>query len=332
MTDYQGEEVELSVVIPVYDESPALEELHRRLKTTLDSYRIPYELIFVDDGSGDASFPILKKLHGADSATKIIRFRKNFGKAAALRAGFKAAEGKAIITLDSDLQDVPEEIPKVLERLEEGFDLVSGWKQNRQDPLLKRISSRFFNLVVSLVTGVKVHDFNCGMKGYRREVVQELELYGELYRFIPAIAHWKGFRVGEVKVAHHPRLHGKTKYGVERYWRGVFDLLTVILLTKYTHRPLHFFGLLGASLSFAGFGINLYLALLWFSGLWIGNRPLLLLGILLMIIGIQFIFFGLMAELIVYSTQRSEVYVVMERLDPKEKPHRAPVTHIEASK
>ncbi|MCK5421755.1 MAG: glycosyltransferase family 2 protein [Deltaproteobacteria bacterium] len=304
----------ISVVIPLYNEEKSLAELHNRIILSLQSLSSNYELIFVDDGSTDNSFSVIRDLHKKDDRVKAIRFRKNFGKASALSAGFKEAEGTTIITIDADLQDLPEEIPTLIKKMDEGYDLVSGWKFKRKDPLLRRIASRLFNFVTSFYTGVKIHDFNCGLKSYRREVIEEMELYGELHRYIPAIANWKGFKVGEVKVNHQPRIHGKSKFGSERYLRGLFDLLTVIMLTKYPEKPLHFFGLLGTILSLAGLAINIYMAALRLSGKWISNRPLLLLGILLLILGIQFIFFGLMGELIVFSSQKETSYTVKEKL------------------
>lgn len=307
----------ISVVIPLYNEEKSLAELHNRIILSLQSLSSNYELIFVDDGSTDNSFSVIRDLHKRDDRVKAIRFRKNFGKASALSAGFKEAEGITIITIDADLQDLPEEIPTLIKKMDEGYDLVSGWKFKRKDPLLRRIASRLFNLVTSFYTGVKIHDFNCGLKCYRREVIEELDLYGELHRYIPAIANWKGFKVGEAKVNHQPRIHGKSKFGSERYLRGLFDLLTIIMLTKYPEKPLHFFGLLGTILSFAGLAINVYMVVLRLSGKWISNRPLLLLGILLLILGIQFIFFGLMGELIVFSSQKDISYTVKEKLDSR---------------
>ena len=307
--------IAFSVVIPLYNEEQSLEELHRRLTDTLATLSDRFEIIFVDDGSIDNSFAVIKKLHQRDSRVKAVRFRRNFGKSTALSAGFKKARGKIIVTLDADLQDLPEEIPSLLNKLEQGYDLVSGWKKKRKDSLIRKIASWLFNRVTSFFTGVKLHDFNCGLKCYRRELVDELALYGELHRYIPAIANWKGFRVGEVKVGHHPRMHGVSKFGSERYLRGLFDLLTVIMLTKYPEKPLHFFGLLGTILSLSGLAINLYMAVLRISGKWISNRPLLLLGILLLILGVQFIFFGLMGELIVFSSQKEKSYTLREQLD-----------------
>jgi glycosyltransferase involved in cell wall biosynthesis len=307
--------IAFSVVIPLYNEEQSLEELHRRLTDTLATLSDRFEIIFVDDGSIDNSFAVIKKLHQRDSRVKAVRFRRNFGKSTALSAGFKKARGRIIVTLDADLQDLPEEIPSLLNKLEQGYDLVSGWKKKRKDSLIRKIASWLFNRVTSFFTGVKLHDFNCGLKCYRRELVDELALYGELHRYIPAIANWKGFRVGEVKVGHHSRMHGVSKFGSERYLRGLFDLLTVIMLTKYPEKPLHFFGLLGTILSLSGLAINLYMAVLRISGKWISNRPLLLLGILLLILGVQFIFFGLMGELIVFSSQKEKSYTLREQLD-----------------
>ena len=307
----------ISVVIPLYNEEKSLAELHNRIILSLQSLSSNYELIFVDDGSTDNSFSVIRDLHKKDDRVKAIRFRKNFGKASALSAGFKEAEGITIITIDADLQDLPEEIPILIKKMDEGYDLVSGWKFKRKDPLLRRIASRLFNLVTSFYTGVKIHDFNCGLKCYRREVIEELDLYGELHRYIPAIANWKGFKVGEAKVNHQPRIHGKSKFGSERYLRGLFDLLTIIMLTKYPEKPLHFFGLLGTILSFAGLAINVYMVVLRLSGKWISNRPLLLLGILLLILSIQFIFFGLLGELIVFSSKKDISYTVKEKLDSR---------------
>jgi glycosyltransferase involved in cell wall biosynthesis len=307
--------VMFSIVVPLYNEEKGLAELYNRIVLTMQSLSDSFEVIFADDGSTDNSFSVLKGLHEKDNRLKVVRFRKNFGKAAALTAGFNKAKGEIIITLDADLQDLPEEIPALLKTMDEGYDLVSGWKSNRKDSFSKRVASRLFNFVTAFYTGVNIHDFNCGFKCYRREVIEELELYGELYRYIPALANWKGFKVGEVKVDHHPRVHGKSKYGSERFLRGFFDLLTVIMLTKYPEKPLHFFGLLGTILSLAGLAINIYMAVLRISGKWISNRPILLLGILLLILGVQFIFFGLIGELIVFSSRKEISYTIKETLD-----------------
>jgi len=298
----RGDGIGLSIVVPVFNEAESLPELYAALAAVLESVGGSSELIFVDDGSTDASFEILKGLHDKDQRVKIIQLRRNQGKAAALAVGFREATGEVIMTLDGDLQDDPIEIPKFLRKLEEGYDLVSGWKAQRRDPWSRRFLSALFNYVTAFITGLRIHDFNCGFKAYRRAVVSELKLHGELHRFIPALASWRGFRIAEIQVKHHPRRHGKSKYGVERIPGGFFDLLTVIMLTRFTAKPLHLFGLLGVLLGFAGMTIMGYLSLGWFLGKWIGTRPILLIGAVLVIAGIQLISFGLVAEMIVYAS------------------------------
>jgi len=292
----------LSVVVPLLNEAESLPDLYVALDDTLSRHAEGCELIFVDDGSSDDSFQVLQGLRRKDERVKIIQLRGNQGKATALAVGFREAQGEVIITLDADLQDDPKEIPKFLAKLEEGYDLVSGWKVRRQDPWTRRLLSAIFNRVTALITGLRIHDFNCGFKAYRRAVIGELRLHGELHRFIPALASWRGFGVAEIEVEHHPRRYGRSKYGMERIPWGFFDLLTVIMLTRYTTKPLHLFGLLGLFLGFAGFAIIGYLSLGWFLGKWIGTRPLFLVGALLMIAGIQLVSFGLVAEMIVYSS------------------------------
>jgi glycosyltransferase involved in cell wall biosynthesis len=297
------------------NEADGLPELYRELQEALRPWADSHELIFVDDGSADGSFAALEKLHAEDPRVVVLRFRRNQGKASALMTGFRRARGEILITLDADLQDDPQEIPRFLDKLEEGFDLVSGWKVRRQDPLVKRVLSRVFNRVTALLTGVTLHDFNCGFKCYRRSVIQEIRLHGELHRFIPALANWRGFRVAEIPVAHRPRKYGESKYGSERIPRGFFDLLTVLMLTRYQLRPLHFFGSLGILLGLAGFTVLAYLVVGWFFGQWIGNRPLLSLSILTMIIGLQFVFFGLLAEIVVYSSKHTDIPPLTAVLD-----------------
>jgi glycosyltransferase involved in cell wall biosynthesis len=292
----------LSIVIPLYNEAESLGELHTRLAAVLVKVPKRAEIIFVDDGSTDDSFEVLKGLRSKDERVKVVRLRANQGKAAALSVGFREAQGDVVITLDADLQDDPKEIPKFLAKLEEGYDLVSGWKARRQDPWTRRALSAIFNRVTAFMTGLRIHDFNCGFKAYRRAVINELRLHGELHRFIPALANWRGFRVAEIEVEHHPRRYGRSKYGMERIPRGFFDLLTVIMLTRYTAKPLHLFGLLGVFLGLAGFGIIGYLSVGWFLGTWIGARPLLLIGAVLLIAGIQLVSFGLVAEMIIYTS------------------------------
>ena len=298
---------ELSVVVPVLDEVESLPTLYRELTAVLEALGRTYELIFVDDGSRDGSFQTMEKLHRSDDRVRVIRLRRNFGKAAALSAGFRAARGQVVVTLDADLQDDPAELPKLVQQLEDGDDLVSGWKRERQDPPSKTLPSRLFNRVTAWLTGVRLHDFNSGFKAYRREVVEELRLYGELHRFIPALAAWRGFRVAEVLVHHRPRKFGRSKYGSARFWRGSLDLLTVLFLTRYTRRPLHLFGGLGLVAWAGGGAVNLYLVGLWLAGVRpIGNRPLLAFGILSMLVGLQFFCLGLLSELILsYQAARN---------------------------
>ncbi len=295
---------EVSLVIPLYNEAESLPELHAALAASLMPYADRCEMIFVDDGSADGSFERLKALREGDKRVKVVRLRSNQGKAVALAAGFREALGKNIITLDADLQDDPKEIPRFLQKLEEGYDLVSGWKVMRHDPWLRRLLSAIFNRVTSGLTGVRLHDFNCGFKAYRRAVIDELRLYGELHRFIPALANWRGFRIAEIEVEHHPRKYGRSRYGAERIPRGFFDLLTVLMLTRYTTRPLHLFGLFGMVVGLVGFGIVAYLSIGWLFGNWIAGRPLFLMGVLMLIAGIQLVSFGLLAEMIVYGSNR----------------------------
>ncbi len=300
------------MVIPLFNEEESLPELYQGIIRELSSHSGDLEIIFVDDGSTDGSFSTLKRLQNRDPRIRIIRFRRNFGKSAALAAGFRHARGEVIVTMDADLQDRPREVGKLLDRLEQGYDLVSGWKVKRQDPWRKRAASRIFNFVTALLTGVPLHDLNCGLKAYRREVIRELKVYGEMHRFIPVLASYRGFRIGEVPVDHAPRAYGRSKYGAGRFLGGFFDLLTVIMLTRYNSKPLHVFGILGVVLLLAGFSIQAYLTVGWFQGRWIEDRPLFMLGILLLIMGVQFIFFGLLAEMIAYSSRREGDYSVRE--------------------
>ncbi len=312
---------EVSIVIPVYDEAPSLAPLHREIQAVMDRLGRPYEIIFVDDGSRDGSWEVIRDLAARDGHVRGIRFRRNFGKAAALTAGFRAARGRYVITLDADLQDDPAEIPRFLEALEAGWDVVSGWKFPRRDPWTKTWPSRVFNWATRTLTGVPLHDFNCGFKGYRAEVVREVRIYGMLYRYIAVLAHWRGFRVTEIKVHHRPRRFGRSKFGMSRFAIGFFDLITVLFLTQYTWRPLHLFGSLGLASLLAGTGINAYLTVLWLLGHRpIGTRPLLTLGVLLMIIGVQFISFGLLGEMIAHVAPREDTYAIRETVGDEEVP------------
>lgn len=291
----------ISVVVPFLDEEGSLEELHRKLVEVLGHLGQPYEILFIDDGSLDRSGAIADDIAARDPAVGVVHFRRNFGKAAALDAGFKRARGNVVFTMDADLQDDPEEIPNFLAKLDEGYDLVSGWKRRRRDPIGKTLPSKVFNFVVSRVSGLKLNDFNCGFKAYRVEAVRDLDLYGELHRYVPVLIHFRGFRVTQIPVQHHPRTTGASKYGVERMMKGFFDLLTVLLITRYRTRPLHLFG--GAGLVFAFIGLLClgYLTVLWFQGHGIGTRPLLLFGVLLMLLGVQLVSTGLLGEMIGWS-------------------------------
>jgi glycosyltransferase involved in cell wall biosynthesis len=309
--------IEVSVVIPVLNERENLPALYDRLTETLTGLNRAYEIIFVDDGSSDGSAELCRSLVQSDSCVTLVELRRHFGKAAALQVGFQVAKGDIIITMDGDLQDDPVEIPRFLEALDGGVDLVSGWKKMRQDPLTKTLPSKLFNLVTSTLTGIKLQDFNCGFKAYRREVVESLDLYGELHRYIPVLAHANGFRIGEIAVNHRPRCYGKSKYSFERFLRGAFDLLTVLFLGSFKRRPLHLFGLIGMAFAGVGFAIDLYLSLLWLTGIaYIGNRPLLILGTLLIIVGVQVLIFGLLAEMITAVTyRRSDAMELIRRVN-----------------
>jgi len=301
----------ISVVVPLLNEEATLEELYREVAASLEPRGDAFEVVFVDDGSTDRSLEVLHHLHEEADNVVVVHLRRNFGKAAALKAGFLEARGEIFVTIDADLQDDPAEIPQLLAKLDEGFDLVSGWKTRRNDPFLRRLFSRIFNTTTALVSGVKLHDVNCGLKAYRAEVLQDMRLYGELHRFIPVLAAYQGYRIAELPVNHRVRQHGRSRYGPERYLRGFFDLLSVTFMGRYRYRPLHLFGGIGVLMGALGFVILTYLSVLWFWGEGIGTRPLLTLGVLLMVVGIQFVSLGLMSELI---TSQHE-----ERLDERER-------------
>jgi dolichol-phosphate mannosyltransferase len=288
----------ISVVVPVHDEEQSVALLYEELEAALQPSGEPWEAIFVDDGSLDATFAALTRLHARTENTRVVRLRRNFGKSAALAAGFGQAQGETIVTIDGDLQDDPSEIPHLLAKLDEGFDLVSGWKARRRDPLRRRAVSKLFNAVTGRVSGLRLHDMNCGLKAYRAEVVRGLPLYGELHRFIPVLAHYRGYRVAELPVNHRPRAHGRSRYGLERYVRGFLDLLTVTFMGRYRHRPLHLFGGLGLVLGLLGTVILVYLTALKATGHAIGQRPLLTLGVLLVVVGLQFFSLGLISEMV----------------------------------
>jgi glycosyltransferase involved in cell wall biosynthesis len=288
----------VSVVIPVYNERDSVEPLTDELLPVLRGIGRDFEVIFVDDGSVDGTTGMLAGVVRSEPEVMAVRLRRNFGKAEALMAGFRTARGDIVVTLDGDLQDDPAEIPRLIAILEGGADLVSGWKQTRRDSFGKRAASKVFNSVTRRLSGLPLHDLNCGLKAYRAEVVRSLELTGDLYRYIPVLAAAEGFRVTEIPVNHRPRTHGQSKYGFERYLRGFLDLLTISFIGRYRHRPMHLFGGLGVLSAFVGFAICAYLAVLWILGEGIGNRPLLLLGVLLIVVGIQFLTIGLVSEMI----------------------------------
>ncbi|MFN2146705.1 MAG: glycosyltransferase family 2 protein [Anaerolineales bacterium] len=306
----------ISFVIPTFNEEPSLRKLYEQIVAHTQPTGNDFEIIFVDDGSTDESIRVLTDLHTQDPRVKVIEFRRNFGKAAALMAGFARAGGEIVFTMDADLQDDPVEIPRFLEKLDEGYDLVSGWKYPRLDPITKTAPSKLANFAIRSGSGLKLHDFNCGFKAMRADVAREIKLYGELHRYVPVLANWRGFKVTEIKVIHHPRQFGTSKYGIKRLSRGLFDFITVVFLIRFTRRPLHFFGWPGLISLGLGFLIDIYLTILWLQGITIGNRPLLTLGTLLIIIGAQFFGLGLLAEMLSYSIlSREEEFAIRNTLE-----------------
>lgn len=289
---------DLSVVVPVYDERGSLPGLIEEIDVALGPLGRRSELIFVDDGSTDGSGEYLRERATGRDDVVVVELGHNAGKSAALAAGFARSRGDAVVTLDGDGQDDPAEIPGLLARLDEGYDLVSGWKQDRQDPARRRLASRVFNRVTAVISGVELHDFNNGLKAYRGDRVRALELYGEMHRFIPVLGAQRGWKVAEVPVNHRPRVHGRTKFGLERYARGMLDLLAVVFMGRYGNRPLHLFGGIGICFFLIGLAIGIYLVIEKLTGNAIGNRPLLLLGVLLIVVGIQLFTFGLLAQMV----------------------------------
>jgi len=293
----------LSIVIPVHNEEGNLVELHTQLTASLIAIGLPYEIVFVDDGSRDGTWGVIQSLFDHDDHIVALRHRRNFGKAQGLANGFAVAQGDVIVTMDGDLQDDPKELPRFLAKLDEGYDLVSGWKKRRHDPIGKTAPSKVFNATVRRVSGVQLHDFNCGFKAYRREVTQEIRLYGELHRFTPVLANAEGFRIAELAVEHHPRKWGQSKYGYKRLVKGFLDLLTVFFLTHYRNRPMHLFGLPGLGALFLGVAIGLWLTIdKLILGHAIGTRPLLTLCVLLVVIGAQFFGLGLLGEFLAHNS------------------------------
>ena len=303
----------LSIVIPLYNEEESLNPLTNEIRKALKTIDLSFEVIFIDDGSSDKSLKLIRDICKQDRRFKYISFKKNYGKSAALNIGFKQVTGDVVVTMDADLQDDPNEIPNLLKKLSEGFDLVSGWKKKRHDPFIKKQSSKFFNFVTRIMSGIKIHDFNCGLKAYRREVTDNLKVYGELHRYLPVLADWEGFSVAEVTVVHHPRRYGKTKFGISRFFKGFVDLITVIFSTRYIKRPMHFFGFFGAMSFIIGLIVNGYLTYDWIMGKPLSNRPMLFLGMLLIIVGVQLFSVGLLGEMLVRSSIREEEYIVKDK-------------------
>tara|TARA_Y100001934_G_C12210379_1_gene705723 strand:+ start:176 stop:1141 length:966 start_codon:yes stop_codon:yes gene_type:complete len=302
----------ISLVVPIFNEQDSIQTLYNQIQAELKDFK--KEIIFINDGSSDDSAEIISDIINQDSNVIMIDFARNFGKATGLSEAFKIAAGDIVVTIDGDLQDDPSEIKNLIDKVESGWDLVSGWKKDRKDPFMKIIASRLFNLITRIKTGIKIHDFNCGLKVYRSKVVKSIKVYGHLHRFIPVLAHFEGFKVTEIKVNHHPRKFGESKYGKSRFFHGFYDFLTIIFLEKYLNRPMHFFGKFGLIFCGAGFIINLYLAIQWvcfriypsdFDGDYTIIRPLFFLGILLIVIGIQFFSTGFIGEMIARKSVKS---------------------------
>jgi len=310
---------QVSVVIPLLNEEDSLQELAQRIQQAASSSNLSTEIIFIDDGSTDGSWQLLEQLAQSNPNIKAIRFRRNYGKSAALNVGFEAAQGDVIITMDADLQDDPAEIPELYKMTTEGgYDLVSGWKKKRHDPISKRIPSRFFNRVTRMMSGIRLHDFNCGLKAYRRDVVKSIEVFGEMHRYIPVIAKQAGFRkIGEKVVQHHKRKHGKSKYGLERYMRGFLDLMTVLFVTRFGKRPMHFFGTWGVIFFVVGFGILVWLSIekLAYNVGGIATRPIFFFGLITLVVGAQLFLTGFLAELISRNAVDRNSYLVEKRLN-----------------
>lgn len=318
--DHDSPPTYLSVVVPIYNEEESIPHLYERLTAALAPLGRPYEIIAVDDGSRDRSFAALRELAAADSRLRVVRFRRNFGQTAGFSAGFDRARGEWIVTIDADLQNDPQDIPSMLAKAESGFDVVSGWRARRQDPFLnRRLPSIIANRLISWATGVRLHDYGCSLKVYRAEVVKNISLYGELHRFIPAIASWQGVAVTEMPVNHEARRYGTSKYGIGRTFRVLLDLITVRFMLSYSTRPMQVFGLVGLLSGLFGGALLAYLAYVrLIVGENIGDRPLLLLAVLLVLIGVQFLGMGLLGELTIrtyYETQRKPIYVIRDELN-----------------
>lgn len=319
--------MDVSIVIPLYNEEESLQELHRWIDETLKSHQLSFEIVFVDDGSTDGSWAVLQHLAQADSRVKVIKFRRNHGKSAGLNVGFAAAQGDVVITMDADLQDSPEEIPPLYEMItKQGYDLVSGWKKKRYDPISKTIPTKFYNWTTRRMSGIKLHDFNCGLKAYRLEVVQNIDVHGEMHRYIPVLAKSAGFKnIGEKVVQHQKRKYGKTKFGLSRFINGPLDLITLSFVSKFSKRPMHFFGLLGTLMFILGMGVALYLGVEKLVAMQMGlkerlvtDKPYFFIALSSMIIGSQLFLTGFIAELIARNSNRNPDYTVAEKLNFKD--------------
>lgn len=312
--------MDISLVIPLYNEVESLPELHGWIKKVMEENGYSYEVIFVDDGSNDGSWEIIKSIHEKYENVTGVKFRRNYGKSAGLNVGFEHTKGDVVITMDADMQDSPDEIPDLYNMImKDGFDLVSGWKKKRYDPLSKTIPTKLYNFVTSKMSGVHLHDMNCGLKAYRGDVVKNIEVYGEMHRYIPVIAKWAGFsNIGEKIVQHRPRKYGVTKFGLSRFIYGPLDLLSIMFMGKFGKRPMHFFGVIGTFIFFGGLGILAWLSAdkILFNAIGIANRPAFYLGILMVIVGIQLFIAGFLGELISRSSSERNSYKITETLNP----------------
>ena len=305
----------VSIIIPLYNEEESLPHLMKAIAEVLDGQELEYKVLFVDDGSTDNSFEVCKKLHEEyPGKIQVYRFSRNHGKSAALNAGIGKADSDVIITMDADLQDDPQAIPDMLKLIDEGWDLVSGWKKKRYDPITKTIPSKFFNFITSMMSGLKINDFNCGFKAYRAQAAKSIEIYGERHRYLPALVHWEGYKVTEMVVPHHKRKYGKTKFGMNRFFNGFFDLLTLLFLRKYLANPLHFFGILGIIFCLAGTVVLGYFGVQWIITQQMRIRPLVLLSLGSIIMGIQFFSIGLVGEMI-SNTQSKKTFTIREEIE-----------------
>ncbi len=306
--------MDISLVIPLYNEEESLPELHDWIVRVMVAHHFSYEIIFVDDGSKDGSWEVIKKLQAKNPCVKAVKFRRNYGKSAGLNVGFENTQGDVVITMDADLQDSPDEIPELVKMIrEEGYDIVSGWKKKRYDPITKTIPTKLYNYVTSKMSGVKLHDMNCGLKAYRSEVVKNIEVYGEMHRYIPVIAKWAGFtKIGEKVVQHQARKYGMTKFGLSRFIYGPLDLFSIMFMGKFGKRPMHFFGVIGTFIFFSGLVLLAWLSMdkLLYNTVGIANRPAFYLGILMVIVGVQLFIAGFLGELISRSASERNTYKI----------------------